>query len=425
MPMGNPGRKITDRQSSRHRIQIILDRAEQGFQKTLSLARGSGRIEEIRQACLSLALLRAFQTSLGQGSPDVTAYAAHILACTTTLTLHREYSDCIDAKYLDFDVENAEWPVLTTSSQLSKATFNTVQMEETTSASGDAKDAEEDVVVFDNPVVRQHWKATKEKYATNASLDFGADHCDLSSLPTNWTVISINVTDDRNTMFISRHENGHEPLVFSLPLDRQSKREGDDDLFSFDEALKEMRDIIKCSNERSRAGKLVVTDQEKKDWWLARMAIDQRLKELLDNIEFCWLGAFKVSRVIPSIYPPKDWNGDGIDCQTIFSPRINFTQERLDLFRQKLEKVFFNALSGTGHDLKRHGQVHLNDSLLECFANLSSKCRDEEVEDLVYLILDIYQFHGVPVALAELDMDQVSTLSASRPRVLAQCRDAY
>ena len=29
----------------------------------------------------------------------------------------------------------------------------------------------------------------------------------------------------------------------------------------------------------------------------------------------------------------------------------------------------------------------------------------------MYFILDIYQFHGVPVALAELDMDQVRTFS--------------
>ena len=84
--------------------------------------------------------------------------------------------------------------------------------------------------------------------------------------------------------------------------------------------------------------------------------------------------------------------------------------------------MFFAALSGTGHDLRRCGKVHLNDSLLECFANLSSKCKDEEVEDLVYLILDIYQFHGVPVALAELDMDQVRCVHHLVSRLTADPR---
>lgn len=77
-------------------------------------------------------------------------------------------------------------------------------------------------------------------------------------------------------------------------------------------------------------------------------------------------------------------------------------------FRKRLEKIFQAALSGSNvrgnSDLSK---VHVDDALLECFATLSPKCKDEEVEDLVYFILDIYQFHGVPVALSELDIDQV------------------
>lgn len=71
-------------------------------------------------------------------------------------------------------------------------------------------------------------------------------------------------------------------------------------------------------------------------------------------------------------------------------------------------------MSGTGPELKKGNTAQLNNALLECFATLSSKCRDEEIEDLVYFILDIYQFHGVPVALAELDIDQVSRIPDSR-----------
>lgn len=49
----------------------------------------------------------------------------------------------------------------------------------------------------------------------------------------------------------------------------------------------------------------------------------------------------------------------------------------------------------------------LDDVMVECFSTLSPKCQDEELEDLVYFILDLYQFHGVPVAIAEVDIDQV------------------
>jgi separase len=51
--------------------------------------------------------------------------------------------------------------------------------------------------------------------------------------------------------------------------------------------------------------------------------------------------------------------------------------------------------------------VMLDDAMVECFSTLSPKCRDEELEDLVYFMLDLYQFHGVPVAIAEVDIDQV------------------
>lgn len=53
-------------------------------------------------------------------------------------------------------------------------------------------------------------------------------------------------------------------------------------------------------------------------------------------------------------------------------------------------------------------KLRLDDVLLGCFSSLSPKCRDEELEDLVYFILDLYQFHGVPIAISEVDMDQVT-----------------
>jgi len=83
---------VKDRQSSRQCIELTLHRSERAFLSALTMASGTGRVEEVRQACLSLALLRAFQTSLGQGSPIVTASAAGILGTSGCHTeLHRAY----------------------------------------------------------------------------------------------------------------------------------------------------------------------------------------------------------------------------------------------------------------------------------------------------------------------------------------------
>lgn len=52
--------------------------------------------------------------------------------------------------------------------------------------------------------------------------------------------------------------------------------------------------------------------------------------------------------------------------------------------------------------------VRLDDAILACFATLDGSTKEEEIEDLVYFVLDLYGFHGIPVAIAELDIDQVS-----------------
>ena len=58
-------------------------------------------------------------------------------------------------------------------------------------------------------------------------------------------------------------------------------------------------------------------------------------------------------------------------------------------------------------DKKPKSRIGLDDGLLECFSHLPPTCRDEELEDLIYFILDLYQFHGIPVAISEVDMDQI------------------
>ena len=79
MPMGIPEKKIKDSQSARLSIQAFLTRAEDAFLSALDLVAAGGKVEGIRQACLALALLKAFQTSLGQGSESVTSAAASTL----------------------------------------------------------------------------------------------------------------------------------------------------------------------------------------------------------------------------------------------------------------------------------------------------------------------------------------------------------
>ena len=149
-----------------------------------------------------------------------------------------------------------------------------------------------DASASDPSSLRDYWRSVKAKYSSNGCI-FGG-HCDVQNLPPEWAVVSITVTEDRNTIFITRHQNGQQPLVFCIPLDRQGRREGEEEQFTFSAATAELNDIIKSSDRIAHSARGIESRDDKIIWWRDRTALDKRMKELLANIEFCWLGAFKV-----------------------------------------------------------------------------------------------------------------------------------
>lgn len=91
--------------------------------------------------------------------------------------------------------------------------------------------------------------------------------------------------------------------------------------------------------------------------------------------------------------------------KTILNEPVDYSDDLLEAFRTQIELAFERSTSMK--DRKQKSTVRLSGALLQCFASLSPKCRDEELADLVYFILDLYQFHGTPIATAEVDVDEV------------------
>jgi separase len=199
--------------------------------------------------------------------------------------------EAIDGKFMEIGHDDLEWPRLESWPLALPKEESGPRSPVQHGASANLADAESDSE--SERTLRTYWEAVRAKYAANGFVTGLVP--DLGSLPSDWAVVSISVTDDRNTMFVSRHQKGHEPIVFCLPLDRQGRREGDDDLFTFDAAVAELADIIRSSDEGARAAKSVEGPDGKAAWWANRKALDKRMEELLSNLEFCWLGAFKVS----------------------------------------------------------------------------------------------------------------------------------
>ena len=184
--------------------------------------------------------------------------------------------------------DDLRWPLLTTNG-------------EPLVSSGSRKNAslfdsdDDGDVQSDDLLLSGYWESIREKYQQLPFSLSNLAQSKVDNLPANWTVVHIYVTEDQNTMFVCRQRAGRQPLVFSLPLKGRRETEEDEHL-TFEDAIAELREIIRLSDEGTKNA-INVKGQDRSAraaWWAERTALDKRLKELLDSIEFCWFGAFKV-----------------------------------------------------------------------------------------------------------------------------------
>ncbi|EAU89520.1 cysteine-type endopeptidase [Coprinopsis cinerea okayama7 len=380
-----------------------LDTAEKYFQEGLKLSVGSGDVLKAREAAVSLTLVKVFQTSLGRLGDTNAVYASSLLDTSSAITLRREMLEAIHQKIAALRSDDIEWPMMDSKgapqAQVAKPTRRIFDDSDV-----DMDDSDDEGEVS----VKKYWENVKSRYEPRLLDPEMLSTSRTADLPSNWTIVHVSLTDDKGTLLVSRQEcgeSGVEPLVFSVPLKGRRDNGGgeDEEHLTFEDAMQEFNDIIRLSDEGTKSAIHVRSDDEeaRSNWWRQRNELDVRLKDLLENIEFCWLGAFK----------------------TILGPRPDLTPELLSELRAGIDRVFQRSLHvkdpkrttksrSTGH---RRGfsqslapsQVTLDDTMLRCFSTLSPKCRDEELEDLLYFVLDLYQLHGVPIAIAEVDALQV------------------
>lgn len=282
MPVGTVNDVDEDIAQSRNAIAASLQDAESAFQSYLSLRGNAGNVSDVREATVTIAMLRAYQASLGRSSVEYTRGAASLLDSSCSITLRRELLEIASNRNRDNRADEMVWPSGVPGPACLPGQLQDSDLQEDESGSS-----------ADQPTV---------KSTAIASM---SEEPDLSNMPTNWCAISVNVTEDQSTMFVSRRQRNRAPVIFTLPLDRQGKREEEDECFTLETALTELRQIIADSDASARSAKNVDrTDRTAKtQWWSQRKDLDKRLKELLDTIEFCWLGAFKVGLKVASYRP--------------------------------------------------------------------------------------------------------------------------
>lgn len=223
---------------------------------------------------------------------------------------------------------------------------------------------------------------------------FQRDYVDV--IPKTWNVVSVSMSDSQHDLCITKLQAGHSPFAIRLPLDRASSRDSDSEILSFQDGRSELLDIIKSANRTCHDARDMSQKEAKSVWWTEREELDERLKNLLTDIEKMWLGGFK-----------------GI-----------FTQhhKRSDLLA-RFQKSFLNILDKylpsrrqvRGRRTKATAQtpkINLDPRIMDLFIGIGDvtapECDfEEDLTDLLYFVVDILQFHGERNAYDEIDFDSM------------------
>ncbi|KHO00697.1 cell division-associated protein bimb [Metarhizium album ARSEF 1941] len=218
---------------------------------------------------------------------------------------------------------------------------------------------------------------------------FQRDYVD--SLPDGWNVISLSLSDGRHDLCITKLQAGHSPFILRLPLERAHSRDADAEVFNFEHGREELVDIVKLANETSHSARDFSAKGERSAWWAGRQELDTRLKHLLSTVESTWLGGFK-----------------GIFSQ--HRRRADLSARFHERFQQILDGSLPSRSRMRGKKTPKAPSVNLDPRILDLFIGLGDptgpECDlDEALNDLLYFVVDILQFHGERNAYDEIDFD--------------------
>lgn len=215
----------------------------------------------------------------------------------------------------------------------------------------------------------------------------------IDILPQEWSVISISLSDNQHDLCISRLEASQNPFVIRLPLERATSRDADSEIFNFQHGRAELLDIIKRANATCHDKRDFSVKGAKTAWWAERSALDTQLKEFLEKIESVWLGGFK-----------------GIFSQHQKRPELLARFQTT--FQTILDKHLPSRRQVRGKKTAKPAtsKVALDTRILELFvglgdASVEASDFDEMLNDLLYFVVDILQFHGERNAYDEIDFD--------------------
>ncbi|CAO1621104.1 unnamed protein product [Sympodiomycopsis kandeliae] len=269
-----------------------------------------------------------------------------------------------------------------------------------------SEDEDESDAVGEEKVYETFWK----------NKQTGSPHKPDPPLPSGWTVLTVSLSPSRNSLLVSRQ--GCDSRIFSLPFDRHSRDEDSEDVWTLDVARSELSEIVDESNHLSGSASSLGQNpapEVVKGWWDSRRELDERLKTLCHDIEEKWLGPFKglfalgaqsTEEIMGSpamrVFKKTLMNILQKACFSVGTPRRAGSGSR----SASASGTSSRSTSPLKSSSSTTAKLKFDDGVFEMMAHLSGMTTsDEELEDLLTHLMELYQFNGLPIALDEVDLD--------------------
>ncbi|KAL8657624.1 MAG: hypothetical protein Q9226_001727 [Calogaya cf. arnoldii] len=221
----------------------------------------------------------------------------------------------------------------------------------------------------------------------------------VDMIPQSWQVLTLSLSRSRGEIVVSRLRSGQGPFILSMPLDRHSSRDPDEESFDYSQAKAELQDIIALADQSTHGTQDTSKKGARSAWWEGRAGLDARLQDLVTNIEHMWFGGF----------------------HGVFSQRMPH-RNLLSRFQVSLNAILDNHLPSRQGQGKKHQskQISVDPRVMELFVALGEPLdlsdMEEPLTDLLYFVIDILQFCGERNAYDEVDFDSmtIATFDALR-----------
>ena len=204
-----------------------------------------------------------------------------------------------------------------------------------------------------------------------------------------FNVISIDICPITGNLILVKYDGYRmERECLTVPLDSRSSNNSSTVNMNFHRAFDELQSIINESNNSTsiEVTSKIKTAGQRREWWEKRYSLDDRLRVLLESIEKSWFNGLK-----------------GFFSDEIIDPQV------LLEFKDGFNGILHQNLPSRRRVGNSSMFLQLPDWVVELFLKLDPQEEDfiSMMEDLIYFVLDILQYHGEENAYDEIDLSML------------------